>query len=63
VLDLEMEFEVDVQPVTRYATTNRQEAFAEFVTAALVPGYLPYDSRGVEYVQQQEKPLALLGLR
>jgi hypothetical protein len=64
VLDLEMEFKVDAQPVSWYAGTNRQEAFAEFVTAALVPGYLaPYDDRGVEYVQRQQEPLTLLGLR
>ena len=60
VLDLALDFDVNVHPVTWYAQTNRAEAFAEFVTAVLVPGYLPWDPKGQEYVAPQQWALAAL---
>jgi hypothetical protein len=39
VLDLSFDFDLPVEPVTWYARRNRHEAFAEAVTALLVPGY------------------------
>lgn len=59
VLDDAMGHEVATDPVTRYATTNRGESFAEFVTAALWPGYLPW---GNDSVAIQRAPLERLGL-
>ena len=63
VLDYALDFSVDAQPVTRYAQTNRREAFAEFVTALLVPGYLHYDPRGERYVASQRRQIVQLGMQ
>ena len=60
VLDFALDFSIGVWPVTWYAKWNRAEAFAEFVTAALVPGYLEHDRRGQEYVAPQRWALAAL---
>ncbi|WP_349319204.1 hypothetical protein [Mycolicibacterium canariasense] len=41
VLDESLGFEHDASPVTKYAETNRNEAFADAFTAWLIPSYLP----------------------
>lgn len=41
VLDEALRFEHTATPVTRYAQTDRCEAFAEAFTAWLIPSYLP----------------------
>lgn len=53
VLDHALGFEGRAYPVTRYAERNRQECFAEFIAASLVPGYLSYDPTGKDYVDPQ----------
>ena len=54
VLHHNINFDVIVHPVTRYAEENYWEAFAEFVTAWLIPGYLRHDPRGVNWIQPQQ---------
>ena len=59
VLDCVLGFEVSTEPVTYYAQTDRGEAFAEFVTALLVPGYLWWDPRA-DSARSQVEPFAQL---
>lgn len=42
VLDFHLGYAIRCAPVTDYARRNRGEAFAEYVTALLVPGYLDH---------------------
>jgi len=42
ILDWATGFSCDVEPVTRYGQTNREEAFAEAVTASLLQDYAPW---------------------
>jgi hypothetical protein len=68
VLDFSFDFEVPVKPVTLYARTNRYEAFADAVTALLVPGYPRTEGRewgppAFERAWAQRQLVEALGLR
>jgi hypothetical protein len=62
VLDHALDFKIDVAPVDEYASRNRSEAFAEFITTMFVPGYLWWDVRA-ESVWQQYSPVRELAAR
>lgn len=54
VLHCELNFDHDAEPVTKYAKTNKYEAFAEAFTSWLLPWYTPWmrpDDKTIAYFE------------